>query len=325
MNFHNIPDNTNSDSSSQREQRRARRQLWRDMQDAYRVYVTTSESLRGLDSRLRCISDSDGTPTAEGLEVEHRTAFENYIEARLRYSEFERDEDFVFGSGLQSAVREKPICRRDEHRSLERQLLIAANIVLLAITIGGSVYWAREDRRVQDSAYTRDQKGASLAQNEGDLHALNIKGDSSPPAAPSRLGRNNPSFTMPSRPVTVKKNDRPARGNSKLRSANDRGYYRFRLLRSPELQQAGPVRLSMLKVDPNRRYFIIAVLAGQRTQEKIVRLNVPLWIEGAGGVHLKLMATNIGSKYVDGYFIQSITKNVAATANQARSVGRSRT
>src|SRR5690349_15906108 len=76
-------------ASNAQDGRRIERDLWLAMQEAHNRYKSSSAALDALTAMPPCgDSSSEGNLQIEPASAEQRTAFENYIEARLQLSEF---------------------------------------------------------------------------------------------------------------------------------------------------------------------------------------------------------------------------------------------
>lgn len=303
-------EDVNFSSSSSLGNRNANNQLWREMRDAYNVYQNTSEALEALPQSLLDAPRADQHSGIATLETEQRIAFENYIDARLRYSEFARDERFSKTPGL-DAPTGKHSTKCDQPRFVEKTILSAANVLLLAVIALGSVYCVHEDERARNAVLARDQMRASLDRTEEDLRELRQVVDRSKP-----IPSNNTSSRSPTATVTFKKKAKQVRGASKVATVNGRSSFSFTLSPSKTFQQIGPVRLSIRAVDPARKYLLLSVSEGSRVTQRIARLNVPVIIAPPNGLlPVRLAITSIGPNYVHGYL--AIDTKVEVTANRS--------
>jgi hypothetical protein len=299
-------------------------QLWREMQTFYQAYVLSSEALAAstCDPQFCASFPADQGSRIAILSNEQRTAFENYVDARLRYSEFHRDQDGVRSGVLETLFHERDLERRPGTSLLARMLSLATNLVLIATVVSGSIYYAREQRRIHELTVDREQIRARLAQMEGDLNAATRRLDTGRPfvAQPSVVSANPPQ-------VFEKSMDPSGRtgkvGNAGTTSASARmsarSRYDFRLPFSKQFQEVGQVRVSIRSVDPKQKSLDVWVITGSKIERKRVRLNVPVPITQAnGGPRISLVATRVEGKYVHGYLLQPVYKRIDTTAHRTR-------
>ena len=321
MNLQNESEVVDSCSSSLSGHRNAGHQLWREMKDAYSAYRSASEALQALIPQSPFdISRDDQSAGSVTLETEQRAAFEKYIEARLCYSEFERDERLAQTPGLDAVVGEQSQDTRRPSRSIERMLLTTANVMLLAVITLGSVYWVREDGRVGDAVLAREQMRAVLDRTEGDLRELRLSAGSSNPITNNNTSRSSKT------PVILEKKLRRAGRSSRVAAVVGRSSYSFTLTPSAQFQQVGPVRLSIREVDPARGYLMLSVIEGSWVSQRIVRLRVPVLITSPNRMRpMRLAITSIGPNYVHGFLTQPPDNKIEVTANQTHTGLRSGT
>lgn len=313
MNLQNECEVVDSCSSTLSGHRNARHQLWREMQDAYDAYRGASDALQALIPQSPFdIPREDQSVRSVTLETEQRAAFEKYIDARLCYSEFERDERFAQTPELDAVVGEQSQDPRIRSRSIERMLLTTANVMLLAVITLGSVYCIRQDGRLGDAVLAREQMRAVLDRTEGDLRELKLSAGSSNP-----ITNSDTSSRSPSTAVIFKKKLRPAGRRSRVAAVNGPRSYSFTLTPSAKFQQVGPVFLSIRDVDPARGYLMLSVIEGSRVSHRMIRLNVPVVIFSPNRMRpMRLAITRIGTNYVHGSLTQPPDNKIEMTANQ---------
>jgi hypothetical protein len=314
----NINHNSDGESPSPATGGEARHQLWREMQAAYHAYVSASDALEASTCHPRF-----DVPFATGQDSEiailsatQRTAFEKYIDARLQYSAFECDQhSVVIGEGAAMFGNHQLEQRRSGSSPFVRILPLATTFTLIAAIVCGSIYQAREQRRIHDLTLERDRIRITLAQMEGHLNAVTRRLDTTQPAAAtqSSLSSANP---RPVRQDNTKPSDRSSGDTTPASTrANTRSYYDFRLPLSNQFRQVGQVRLSIRGIDRKRKSLEVWMKAGSRIERRQVRLQVPVAISQANGKPaISVVATRIEGNYVDGYVIQPIFKRVETTA-----------
>ena len=316
MNFQNT--DFNSQALSTADHHEDRHRLWQEMQEAYNAYLSTSEALTELVSECQasCKTEKDVGITA----LEQRAAFENYIDARLRYAEFGRDEESILTIGLRAAECDRPTDRRDRAKPLDRLLMATANVLLLAMIALTSMYWLHEEKRVHVAVRGAEQMHAALTRSERDLGESRPNLDSS--TKPARADASaKPSHTD----IRFKKKDKALGRDSNVRSLNRRGYYEFTLVPSTRPRRVGPVSLLIRQVDPKRKSLTLSIIAGRRIDEKQIRLNVPVWIpQGDSMVLMKLVATSIDAQHVRGYLALPADNRVELSSNGSRAGFRNR-
>lgn len=281
------------------------------MQDAYNAYRSASEALQGLIPQLPLDnSREEQSARPVTLETEQRAAFEKYIDARLCYSEFERDQRFAQTPAPDAVAGEQSQDTRGQSRSIERMLLMTANVMLLAVIALGSVYVVRQDGRVGDAVLAREQMRAALERTEGGLREFRLSAGTSNP-----ITNNTTSSRSPSTASILKKKLRP--GERSVAAVSGRGSYSFTLTPAAKFQQVGPVFLSVRDVDPARGYLTLSVIEGSRVSQRMVRLKVPVLITSPNRMlPLLLTITSIGRNTVHGFLTQPPDPKIEVTANQ---------
>jgi hypothetical protein len=311
LNSHNEKHDRDAESSFLAAARETRRQLWREMQVAYQVYQSASDAL----DASACDQDSRITT----LSAEQRAAFEKYIDARLQYSEFLRDQDSVALGEHDELFRDQELQKRRGFNSLVKMLPLATSLILIAAIASASMYYAREQRHIHDLTLDRDQVQLRLAQMEGDLRAATRRLDTT-----GQIAVTQPPLASPSPGPVSEKRTKPARRATAVAApasapTNARSYYDFRLPLSNQFRQVGQVRLSIRGIDRKRKSLDVLMITGSKMERKQVRLNVPVPISQANGKpRISLVATRIDGKYVDGYLIQPLFKRVETSDHRAR-------
>jgi len=315
---HNKNHNCDGESPSLVASRDTRHQLWREMQAAYHAYVSASDELDvSCDPRLAASFATDQDSEIAILSAAQRTAFEKYIDARLQYSEFERDQVSV-AIGERAAVfgNHQLEQRRGGSSPFVRMHPLATSLILIAAIVCGSMYYASEQRRMHDLTVERDRVRVTLAQMEGDLRAATRRLDTTESAAATQSSIRS-ATPRPARQNGTKPSGRSSAATARASSsANTRSYYDFRLPLSNQFRQVGQVRLSIRGIDRKRKSLEVWMNTGSRIERRQVRLNVPVAISQANGrPTISLVATRIEGNYVAGYLIQPIFKRVETTAH----------
>ena len=298
--------------------RQRSRQLWREMQGAYRGYMKASDALERFVSRPSLSLWNTGSPRAERLIAEQRLSFESYIDARLRFVEFQHDQTSVAAQDW--ALQKNQAETGNWRSSLERQLLIAANVILLALTVFCSLYVMREQKRIRDHGYVSQEIRATAAVPAPDTTANTAGTREVTRIATEAAGLQKPSGlaevrTQPDSDPAQKPAARPAHASAKSLGRA----YRFRLTPSKQLRQIGSLRISVRSVDPARRNLTISFLSGPAIVQKRIRLNVPVWINPRPGAPpIKLVATRIDTNCVQGYVVEPAPRRVALSSNRPR-------
>src|SRR5580704_12293322 len=141
--------------------------LWLSMQSAYDKYRYASDQLKAAASRMPIpISSADETPRMSMLAVEQRAAFESYIEARLQYSEFERDQDRVKTADSTTAQRDRQDAGARGKRIRFRGPLVAVASIALVSVIALSF------SLITPEIKSRDPMPAPLSQGRNGLRSV---------------------------------------------------------------------------------------------------------------------------------------------------------
>src|SRR5262249_142111 len=120
-------------ASSLLTRRDARHRLWLEMQTAYNAYLDACKLVEERPSdRVQSISRG-----RSNHEIGQRAAFEKYIDARLHFAEFVRDEQFVEAIPLHTVIRDDAPNDQHQLRSLSLRLWAASAVLVLTIALGG--------------------------------------------------------------------------------------------------------------------------------------------------------------------------------------------
>jgi hypothetical protein len=250
------------------------------------------------------ISSADENPRMTTLSVEQRTAFENYIESRLQYSEFERDQDRVkTASSTTSQCDHQDEGARGMRDRFRGPLVTVGGIALVSVIVLGFALLTREIK-------SRDPIPAPLSQGRNDL--LSVAGkrygsDATPTSMPRNIANPQPSQAT----RTIARKEQPSR-------LRPRGYYQFMLTPSRKFTQVGPISISLRGVDSRRQILDLLVKQDGSTPAKMrVSLKKPTWFTAAGGSRrMELVATQIQRNRVRGFLDESKSDKSEISSNR---------
>src|SRR5436190_9906565 len=140
------------DATDVPDQQHAEHELWLAMQAAYTDYMNASLAIEIATSNEDGVVD--GSSRLEAA-LEQRTAFENYLEARMQFLEFRYDRDNAGigrvaaaknGGDLSAPDEEQVGRRRWTELSISRLSTTAVIVALLCTTAFSLVYVARAQR-----------------------------------------------------------------------------------------------------------------------------------------------------------------------------------
>jgi hypothetical protein len=278
------------------ERRDTQHELWLEMQTAYNKYRHASDVLKAAASRVPIsISPADETPGMPLLVLEQRAAFESYIEARLQYSEFERDPDIVTTIG-------STIAQCDHQPKAEQQIGIRSRrwlVVLRGFALVG-IFSLSFAIIIRESRAGRDPKPAPLSQSRVDLQAIAGKLDGLDAAPTARPHIVNPKYRQATGKIAKK--EQPSQLPAHKR-------YEFTLTVARKFKQIGPISISLRDVDSRRLILdLLIVQKGSKPAKVRVNLNKPTWVKANDGSGpIELVATQIRRNYVRGFLSQSKT------------------
>lgn len=275
------------------------------MQSAYENYRCASDLLMAAASRMPIpISYAYESQRMTTLTVEQRAAFESYIEARLQYSEFERDQDRVKTAGSTTAQWDHQDEGARGMRNRLRGPLVAVGGAALVSVIALSL--ALLTREIK----SRDPMPAPLSQGRNDL--VSVAGtrngsDASSTSMPRSIANPQPSQTT----RTIARKEQPSR-------FRPRGYYQFMLTPSKKFTQVGPISISLRGVDSRRQILDLLVKQEGPTPAKMrVSLKKPIWVTAAGGSRrMELVATQIQRNRVRGFLNESKSDKSEISSNR---------
>jgi hypothetical protein len=315
-------------------------ELWLAMQAAYHKYGNASAALDSIHP-----GSPDGTTAGnEMLEIdatvrEQRTAFENYIEARMQLNEFvcSRNDTDAMSSSIRGSRAELTI---------SRLALVSMTCAFLCATAFSLAYVARVQRQVRDLDAARHEVSATVNQTHQVVDALARKleglkvtqplatGDSPssppPPVRPQRASARKVATRKPAdqsrwrhiqTPRSMQRGTRAGlQTESNPTRAGRRLYYEFALTPSRQFKRVGPISLSVRAVKQNYKYFDLSLIVnGSRLEKKHVSLNEPVWINlGDRSRPLEVVVTRIDKNHVQGYLTESKYSKSELTASQFR-------
>ena len=223
------------------------------------------------------------------LVVEQRAAFESYIEARLQYSELERDLDGVSTAGSTIAQwDDQPKAAQGMGIRFRGPLVALSGMALVSIISLSFVIIMRKSTAV------RDPLPAPLSQSRVDLQSVGGKHDGSGAAPTAMPNTVDPQHSQATRKIVRK--EQPSR----LRPHT---HYEFALTVSRKFKQVGPISISLRGVDSRRQILDLLVKReGSKPAKMRINLNKPIWVKAAAGSRpLELVATQIQGNSVHGF------------------------
>jgi hypothetical protein len=287
------------------DRRDTQHELWLSMQSAYDKYRYASDLLTAAASRMPIpISSAEESPRMTTLTVEQRAAFESYIEARLQYSEFERDQVRVKTAGSTTAQCDHQDDGAPGMRNRFRRPLVAAGGIALVSVI--ALNFALLTREIK----SRDPISAPLSQGRNDLPSVGGKpnGSEAPPTSmPRNIANPRPSQAR----ATVARSEQPSR-------FRPHSYYEFTLTPSRRFEQVGPVSISLRGVD-SRRHILDLWLKQEGSKPAKMRVNLkkPIWVTAAGGSRrIELVVTQIQRNRVHGFLNESKSYKSEISSNR---------
>ena len=334
-----------ADASKGSGQHRPEHQFWLTMQAAHAQWADATEA---LDYLIAAASRDNPSPD-ERLRVaraaeEQRARFEEYIEARLAFSEFQSAQ--FQAVQLQSArdraamaeAADGEDAQRDFHeiavgpwtlRTTSKLAMAALAIALLCPAVFGLTYLMHERTHVRDLDAARDAMSAMLTQTRTQAQVA-VQPASSVPVAPERPA----SAAAPKKPVQKSASaghwrrvgtPRPPQKKAVVpaRQPAPRKSVEFTLSPSLRFSRVGPLRMSLHNLDRQHDCFDLSVMLGDfRLDRKHVRRYEAVWINlGDSATPVRFLADRIGRNDVHGYLITPDSKSPAAPARRITSAG----
>ena len=289
---------------SHMDRRDTQHELWLSMQAAYNKYRYASDLLKDTASRMPIpISSADETPRMARLMVAQREEFESYIEARLQYSEFEREPDTFRTEDSTTDQRDHQADSARVMRARFRGPLVAVGGIAVISVIALS--FALITREIK----SRNSMPAPLSQGRDDLRSVagKLQGTEAPPTS-MRRDIMNPRPSQATRKLTRK--EQPSR----FRPYSNNG---FTLTPSRKFKRVGPVSISLRGVDSRRQILDLLVKQeGSKPAKMRIRLKKPIWVTAAGGSRIELVATQIQRNSVYGFLNESKNYKFDTSSNR---------
>jgi hypothetical protein len=333
-----------SDPSTGLDQHRRENELWLAMQAAHDQWMNATEVLHDLtiDAPGDFPSTDETLRNAKAVE-EQRSAFEEYIEARLAFSEFVYDRNSGMGPSA-GADSKQPFHEMAPGswsvRTTPKLALLALAVVPLCPVVFGLAYLAHERKHVQELSAARDAMSAMLNQARRQTPTRKLDAGNPPQQVaiqqedetPGALGR------LHSTPAQGTTAPAPADGGhwrsvetphpqqpKQTTPRAQRHKYEFTLTLSPRYARVGPVKVSLHNLDRKNNYFDLSIMLGDfRLDKKHVRPYEPVWINvGGSSTPIRLLADRIGKNEVHGYLSSPEQKPAAGPSRRATNAGSS--
>jgi hypothetical protein len=269
------------------------------MQEAHKRWTYATEVLNSL---MFSVAGEEASPE-ESVRIakaaeEQRLGFEQYIEARLEFSEFLLAREPEAGTGPEPGEesRRRPLAFAQNwwsSASTWKRGLVALAIALLCPAVFGLTFM-HERKHVRELEAARDALGAMMVQVRSS-QAFERKPDAPISPLPVALQQDGAGpvakLYQPPAPAPVR------RAPVRYRTVE------FLLASSPRYSAVGPVRVSMRNVDSKHDCFDISVKMGDfRLDKKRVNRYEPVWINlGDSTAPIRLIADRIGKNGVHGY------------------------
>ena len=266
--------------------RSQQRQCWLAMQAAYGKYRQASALVHGLADDL-----SNGAPSLDNaVQLQTATrdrqiAFEDYIEARLRFLEFSCDQDhFTARPG----------------RLKHSRIIYVAGAITIGLSALNTLCLSWVHRQVDEFNSTRREMNASVNELRRSIAVVSKPVASNPSTFPT-LGS-----TAPQVPQSFQFK-RPAEGSPRpvahLVRTGRNDYGEFSIAISPRFTRIGSIRISAPSVDRSANQVNLCVASGTATFCKN-GLNPYQWLPiqlGDPRRSAEVLVTRIGPSRVQGY------------------------
>ena len=302
-------------ASTAQDSRGIEHELWLAMQAAHKRYENSSAALRALMVMSPCESaSSERTLHIEAAALEQRTAFENYVEARLQLSEF-------LLSRLTTEPRERVIPEDAGNSSraapgTPKWVVLAVVAGLLFPTVFGLGYLALERSQSRALAAARGEANAALNRTRnrveelfGQVEALEAANQRLARSADRAAALLHSNRALPSHVAALRlapRGGRIARNHQELvqlQKDGTRSYREFTLTTLKHTGRIGPISLTALKIDPKRKFFDLSITVDHLRPSKMrVKLYEPVWIDLSGRPKaVELVVNRISRDRVQGY------------------------
>jgi len=275
------------------------RELWLAMQEAHKRWTHATDILNSLSFSVAGeeVSPEEGVRIAKAAE-EQRLGFEQYIEARLEFSEFLLAREPEAGTGPEPGEesRRRPLAFAQNwwsSASTWKRGLVALAIALLCPAVFGLTFM-HERTHVRELEAARDAMGAMMVQ---------VRSSQTAERKPDPVVAPLPVALQQDGTGPVAKLYRPPAPAPVHRAPVRYRTVEFRLASSPRYSAVGPVRMSMRNVDSKHDCFDISLKIGDfRLDRKRVNRYEPVWINlGGGAAPIRLIADRISKNGVHGY------------------------
>ena len=338
---------------------RSEHELWLAMQAAYTNYrnALVTADVESSQGQVGVSSVGQGSST-EIAKREQRTAFEDYIEARIQFVEFKCDQNNP--SAERSATlkttgdsrgtdKEKTACWALAAFSSARLSHPAVVVALLCVAALSLLFVTSEQKHIRDLDLARDEINANLKQARDDVRAVvrkidavnatregmileSIKASDAPVLARTAEGKpSGPGRWRRIRMLSLAPEERSRMTTFKWRedlvaqpqNVGGRTYWKFSLAVSRQFQRVGPLSLSLRAVDVRHKHFDLCVTADEFKFEHLNLLE-PVWITLSDpSRRVELVAIRIDKNRVQGYLSQlkQIKSELAASQVRRRASG----
>lgn len=286
-------------------------ELWLAMQAAHSRYKNASAALNALAAMSldSVVSERDlHIEAAAGVE---RNAFENYIEARLQLSEWllsKKNE-----RPMEAGIPEEAGQRQGSGSRISGRVLVTVMAALLFSTAFGLGYLLHVRRQKPDLDATRDEAVSALHQTPKQVETpvrpmQPLKAINQPRArsasATTRLTKTiRGQFAAPSLTSGGRSIARNHQELVQLQKHTERHYREFTLRLWKRSERIGPISLTVLKVNPERKFFDLSISVDNLTpKRRRVNLYEPVWIDWNGRPRaLELVVNRMDRYQLQGY------------------------
>ncbi len=335
------------DASTGSGQHRPEHQFWLTMQGAHAHWTDATEALHYLIAATSHDSPSpdERLGIARAAE-EQRVRFEEYIEARLAFSEFQSAQ--FQAVQLQSARDRAAVAeaageddsQRGFHeialgpwtlRATSKFALATLGIALLCPAVFGLTYVMHERKHVRDLDAARNEMSALLTQARSQTQVAVQQARSVPvPVAPER----HASAPAPKPPVKALAaggrwrrvgTPRPPEKKALVPASKGTQHKSLEFTLTPSLRysRVGPIRVSLHNLDRQHDCFDLSVMLGDfRLDRKHVKRYEAVWINlGGSATPVRFVADRIDRNDVHGYLTTPEPKAPATPARRVTSAG----
>jgi hypothetical protein len=286
--------------------------LWLSMQAAHRLYKQASATLDALTAMApRSDHSVERDLQIEVAAVEQRTAFENYIEARLQLSEFLLSKQMPVDPAVSRATG--PASTTGSPRRLVVLAIAAAFLLPTAFGVG---FLAHERQRTSQLDAERNETIVALNQTRALAQELSrrveaLKAANKVAARPAtKPAASRISRTRPVQKAVLRAQNSAASNVARshqellqLQKRGDRIYHEFTLTPEKQSERIGPIGVSVENVDPEHKSFDLSVTVDSRTvSKKRVGLCQPVWVDVSGRPKaLEVVVNQINWDQLQGY------------------------